>query len=195
MPSEQEIELAEKIIKHVPCAEMVRFTNDGTEACEYAVRLARAHTGKQKVVKIEGLYHGTLDLNFSVKPSLELAGPPHGPTPVPESGGLLQCIAENTIVIPFNDEEVLERTLESRHEEIACIILSAFDRLGPLRSSFLSKLRKLTSAYGVILILDEVVTGFRVALGGSSRSIRDKARHCSPREDNRGRFPNRSVCR
>ncbi len=157
---ELEVELAELIIKHVPNAEMIRFTNSGTEANMYAVRLVRAYTGRKKIVKFEGGWHGGYDsLHVGVSP----------PYRGPESAGLPEEIIANTIVAPFNDIEGVERIFKNYGKDIAGVIIEPVLGAGgaiPAKRDFLKALRELCDKYGSLLVFDEVITGFRLALGG-----------------------------
>ncbi len=158
---ELEIQLAEQIIKVVPSAEMVRFTNSGTEANMYVTRLARAYTGKSKIAKFEGGWHGGYDaLHIGVK----------YPFDVPESAGLTAGALQDTIILPFNDiEEVRERL---KNEEVASITVEPVLGAGggiPAEKEFLEGLRELCSKKGILLIFDEVITGFRLAPGGGQQ--------------------------
>lgn len=155
---ETEIALAEQVIKMVPNAEMVRFTNSGTEANMYAVRLARACTGRSKIGKFEGGWHGGYDaLHVGVK----------YPFDIPESAGLTTGALQDTVVLPFNDLEGVEKAL--RTEKVASITIEPV--LGgaggvPADKEFLKGLREFCTKKGIILIFDEVITGFRLAPGG-----------------------------
>jgi glutamate-1-semialdehyde 2,1-aminomutase len=168
---ELEIEVAETISRLVPCAERVRFSNSGSEAVHMALRLARAVTGRVKHVRFEGHYHGWFDSVFySYAPKLEDAGPRESPRAVPVSKGQPPSDAENVIVLPWNDLALVERTLAARSKEIAALITEPVmcNSGGILpKPGFLEGLRTLCSKYGVVLIFDEVITGFRLAPGGA----------------------------
>lgn len=158
---ELEIKLAEQIVKIVASAEMVRFTNSGTEANMYATRLARAYTGRTKIAKFEGGWHGGYDaLHTSVK----------YPFNIPESAGLTTGALQDTIVLPFND---LERIRESlKNKEVASITIEPVLGAGggiPAEKEFLKGLRELCDDKGILLIFDEVITGFRLAPGGGQQ--------------------------
>ena len=156
-----EIKLAEQIVKSVPSAEMVRFTNSGTEANMYATRLARAYTGRSKIAKFEGGWHGGYDaLHTSVK----------YPFNMPESAGLTNGSLEDTIVLPFNNLEAVRERLKSK--EVASIIIEPVLGAGggiPAEREFLKGLRELCDDKGILLIFDEVITGFRLAPGGGQQ--------------------------
>jgi len=164
IPTEAEIRLAEKLVHHVPCLEKVRLVNSGTEATMSAIRVARGVTGRDLVVKIEGCYHGHVD------GLLVAAG--SGPTTFghPTSPGIPEAHANCTLTIPFNDRNAAEQVFTARGKEIACIILEPVaGNMGLVvpEQGYLDELRRLTKHHGALLILDEVMTGFRVAMGGA----------------------------
>jgi glutamate-1-semialdehyde 2,1-aminomutase len=172
--NELEIEVAKKINAYVPSAEMIRFCNSGTEATYHAVRVARAYTKKNKIVKFEGAYHGWHDyVSFSTSPSLKEAGSRESPATVPDSDGLSTQIAKDTIVLPFNNPEILETTIRKHKNKIAALItepiLHGNATCIPPEKGFLKFLREITTKYGIVLIFDEVVTGFRHGLGGAQK--------------------------
>jgi glutamate-1-semialdehyde 2,1-aminomutase len=163
---ESEIELAEKIIKHVPCAEMVKFSNTGTEAVLYALRLARAYTQRDKIVKFEGHYHGWSDDAFvSVHPPIATAGLEEAPTQVLGSPGIIKDSAKHTLVLPWNNPKALEKCIKDHDHEIAAVIAEplTFTEEG----SFLKLIREITVQNDIVMILDEIKTGFRLGLGGA----------------------------
>ncbi|MBI5183368.1 MAG: glutamate-1-semialdehyde 2,1-aminomutase [Nitrospinae bacterium] len=163
-PTELEIELARLIVESVPSVEKVRMVNSGTEAVMSAIRLARGYTGRDKIVKFEGCYHGHAD-SLLVK-----AGSGITTLGIPNSPGIPTDIAKNTITLPFNDLERVEEVLKIEGEDIACVILEPIaGNMGviPPVEGFLETLRRLTEEYSVLLIFDEVITGFRVAYGGA----------------------------
>ncbi|RLF03418.1 MAG: glutamate-1-semialdehyde 2,1-aminomutase [Thermoprotei archaeon] len=155
---ELEIKLAELIVKHVPNVESVRFTNSGTEANMYAIRLARAYTGRKRIVKIEGGWHGGYDsLHTGVKP----------PFKGPESAGLPEESIKYTVSVPFNDLEAMERAIKGG--DVAAVVMEPVLGAGgsiPARREYLKGVRELCDGFGTLLIFDEVITGFRLALGG-----------------------------
>ncbi len=161
-PTEGEVELAELFAKCVPCAEMVRLVNTGTEATMHAMRLARAYTKRSKIIKFEGSYHGAHDY------VLVKAGSGAMQQGIPISDGILKDAAENTLVLPFNDPAALETTID-RNDVAAVIMEPVIANMGPILpdKGFLEAVRKITQQSGVLLIFDEVVTGFRLALGGA----------------------------
>lgn len=163
-PTPTEIELAKMVVEAVPSVEKVRFVNSGTEATMSAIRLARGYTGKDVVVKFDGCYHGHAD-SFLVK-----AGSGVITLGIPGSPGVPDDVVKNTISIPYNNVETLEKTLRDEKLGIACVILEPVaGNMGCVRPSkqFIDTLRALTEELGIVLIFDEVITGFRLAYGGA----------------------------
>jgi glutamate-1-semialdehyde 2,1-aminomutase len=166
-----EVEAADRFCRMVPSAEVVRFTNTGSEATMLALRLARAHTGRNKFLKFEGHYHGWYDpflLNAHGHPPERLGTPEH-PARIPDSEGIPPATFDDVVLAPWNDIAVLERVMQKHGRELAAVITEPImANMGciPPREGYLQRLRELTREYGVLLILDEVVTGFRYAPGG-----------------------------
>lgn len=157
------IELAEAIADAVPCCEQVRFVTSGGEADMYAIRLARAFTGKSKIVKFEGGYHGmSAEAQMSLAPKRRV----NFPTPVPDSAGIPQGVADEMLIAPFNDLDAVAGLL-AEHDDVAAIIVEPLQRIIPAQPGFLRGLRDLCDRSGVLLIFDEIVTGFRLAYGGA----------------------------
>ncbi|MCW5205327.1 glutamate-1-semialdehyde 2,1-aminomutase [Desulfobulbus sp. F5] len=163
-PTALEVELAELVCASVPSIEKVRFVSSGTEATMSAVRLARGYTGRKVIVKFDGCYHGHAD-SFLVK-----AGSGVITLGIPGSPGVPEDIVKNTLSIPYNNIEILEKTLRDASLDIACVIIEPVaGNMGVIvpELAFLRKLRELTAELGIVLIFDEVITGFRLALGGA----------------------------
>jgi glutamate-1-semialdehyde 2,1-aminomutase len=163
-PTEIEVEFAELITKTVPSIEKIRLVNTGTEATMHAIRLARGYTNRDKIIKLEGCYHGSHDYVL-VKAGSSISGPP-----VASSLGIPEDSIKNTIVLPFNDIESLNKTIEKNKDEIAAVILEpVIGNAGVIlpKNGYLNEVRKITKDEGIILIFDEVITGFRLALGGA----------------------------
>ena len=158
------IELAEEIIKAVPSAEQLRYVSSGGEADMYAMRLARAYTGRDKILKFEGGYHG---MSAEAQMSLAPAQLVNFPAPVPDSAGIPQSVSEEMLIAPFNDEAFVESLVAEYADEIACIIVEPLQRLIPPAPGFLAHLRKICDKHGILLVFDEVVTGFRFDYGGA----------------------------
>ncbi|XP_015952068.1 glutamate-1-semialdehyde 2,1-aminomutase, chloroplastic [Arachis duranensis] len=156
--------LAKMVISAVPSIEMVRFVNSGTEACMGVLRLARAYTGKEKIIKFEGCYHGHAD------PFLVKAGSGVATLGLPDSPGVPKAATYETLTAPFNDFSAVEKLFEDNKGEIAAVILEPVvgnSGFIPPKSDFLSFLRKITKENNSLLIFDEVMTGFRLAYGGA----------------------------
>src|SRR2546426_7775902 len=163
-PIENEVELAELITSLMPSIEMVRLVNSGTEATMHAVRLARGYTGKTKILKFEGGFHGSHD-SLLVK-----RGAPGSPVGTPSSAGVPAATAKNTLVASYNDEATTEKILDDYGDELAAVIVEpVMGNMGPItpKPRFLESLRKLTRERDVLLIFDEVIPGFRLAPGGA----------------------------
>jgi glutamate-1-semialdehyde 2,1-aminomutase len=166
-----EVDAAERFCRMVPSAELVRFTNSGSEATMLALRLARAHTGRHKFLKFEGHYHGWYDpylLNAHTHP-LEQLGPRENPARIPDSQGIPPATFDDVVLAPWNDVAALEVVLRNHPHELAAVITEPImANMGCIlpHDGFLQRLRELTRDYGVLLIFDEVVTGFRYAPGG-----------------------------
>lgn len=163
-PTELETELAEMIVNAVPSIEIVRLVNSGTEATMSAVRVARGYTARDKIIKIDGCYHGHVDY------LLAKAGSGIATFGLSDSAGVPADFARNTLTVPFNDAEVVRQTIEANPDQIACVILEPImGNMGiiPPQEGYLQALREITAEHGVVLIFDEVITGFRVAYGGA----------------------------
>jgi glutamate-1-semialdehyde 2,1-aminomutase len=162
-PNELEVELAEEIVAAVPSIEMVRMVNSGTEATMSAIRLARGVTGRDKLVKFEGCYHGHAD-SLLVK-----AGSGVATLGLPDSPGVPASLAQHTLTVPFNDPTALENIFKNHHDVAAIIVEPVVGNMGcvPPQPGFLDLLRELATKHGALLIFDEVMTGFRLARGGA----------------------------
>lgn len=162
--NEDGIRLAAEIVEAMACAEQVRFASSGSEADMYAMRLARAHTGRDKILKFEGGYHGMSDWGL-----MSLAPKRMGnfPRPIPDTAGIPASSLEEVLVAPYNDLDTVESLVRRHKDELAAIIVEPFQRLVAPRPGFLEGLRRITRENGILLIFDEVVTGFRFAYGGA----------------------------
>ena len=167
-PTEAESILAQLVIESVPSIEMVRFVNSGTEATMSALRLARAFTGRNKIIKFSGCYHGHADM------LLVQAGSGVATMGLPDSPGVPAEATSNTLIATYNDSEAVEELFRSYPDDIAAIIVEpAAANMGLVLPGpgFLEYLRKICTTYGALLIFDEVITGFRVALGGCKNVV------------------------
>ncbi|HYM51246.1 MAG TPA: aspartate aminotransferase family protein [Candidatus Limnocylindrales bacterium] len=167
-----EVQLAELLCERIPSLEMVRFTNSGTEATMFAMRLARVYTGRPKIARFEGGYHGTHDFaEISTKPDLALAGPASEPRPVPDSAGTPASALAETLVLPYNDADGVARILRRHQREVAGVIVEPVLGAGgviPAEPGFLEALRAVTRELGMLLIFDEVIS-LRLAPGGAQQ--------------------------
>jgi glutamate-1-semialdehyde 2,1-aminomutase len=157
------IELAEDIAAAVPCVEQLRYVSSGGEADMYAMRLARAYTGRDKILKFEGGYHG---MSAEAQMSLAPAAQVNFPTAQPDSAGIPQGVADQMLIAPYNDLSAVEGLL-AEHSNVAAIIVEPLQRIIPAMPGYLQGLRDLCTKHGVLLIFDEIVTGFRLAYGGA----------------------------
>jgi glutamate-1-semialdehyde 2,1-aminomutase len=175
LPTEDEARLAEKIIAAVPSVEQVRLCNTGTEAVLYATRLARAFTGRHKVIRFEGMYHGFSDgVYWSKHPAIAKAGPDDHPVPVPQGPGMPRGVEANLIILPWNDADALADVIRREGDTIAAVLTEpVMCNTGCIlpRPGYLETMRELTRQRGIVLIFDEVITGFRLGLGGAQARL------------------------
>lgn len=168
-PTEGEIELAERICALMPSVEQVRMVSSGTEATMSALRLARGYTGRDVIIKFEGCYHGHAD-SLLVKAGSGLLTFADSTQNAPSSSGVPQDVVKHTLVLPYNDVSAIEEVFKKQGDQIAAVILEPIagnmNLIQPSKE-FLTAIRNLTNQYGSVLIYDEVMTGFRVALGGA----------------------------
>ncbi|MEM6481083.1 MAG: aminotransferase class III-fold pyridoxal phosphate-dependent enzyme [Pseudomonadota bacterium] len=158
------IELAEVICEAMPCAEQLRYVSTGGEADMYAMRLARAFTGRDKIVKFEGGYHGmSAEAQMSLAPETRV----NFPQAVPDSAGIPEAVRADMLIAPFNDPDYIRSLLAEHGCDVAGIIVEPLQRIVPPDPGFLQVLREEAGRYGIVLIFDEVVTGFRFAWGGA----------------------------
>lgn len=168
---EVEVEVAEMLVKLLPHADKVRFANTGTEAAMAAFRLARGLTGRRKIIKFEGHYHGWWDpviVNTNPMPPT-MFGPKTSPIRIVDSAGVLEEMWLDTVVVPWNDVEMLERAMENHGRDAACVVTEGImANMGviPPKPGYLNRIEELCRQYGCLFYLDETVTGFRVAPGG-----------------------------
>jgi glutamate-1-semialdehyde 2,1-aminomutase len=158
------IELAERLVDAIPCAESLKYVSTGTEATFHAMRIARTYTGKPKILKFEGGFHGVND--YSLMSSMSPT-PTEYPRPIPDSAGIPGEIEADILVSRWNDAELTGHILAEHGDQIAAVICEPLQRALIAAPGFLRQLRELTSKYGVLLIFDEIVTGFRLAYGGA----------------------------
>ena len=162
--NEPSIELAEELVRAVPCAEQVRYTSSGSEATFFALRVARAFRKREKVMKFEGGFHGSHDYALmSVVPR----SPKAFPAPMSDSAGIPHAIEGEVLIAPYNDLATTEALIAAHHEELGAVIIEPYQRTIVPAPGFLEGLRKVTKRYEVPLVFDEIVTGFRFAYGGA----------------------------
>ena len=168
--SERAVLLAEEVVNAVGCADKVRFTTSGTEACFQAMRIARSFRKRDKILKFEGGYHGSSDYaRVSVTPTVGALR--DFPQPVPNSGGIPLAVSETVLVAPFNNSETTSDISEKHPDELAAVIVEPVQRVLSPKAGFLESLREVTAHYQIPLIFDEVVTGFRLAYGGAQETL------------------------
>ncbi len=171
LPTADEARLAEKIIAAVPSVDQVRLCNTGTEAVLYATRLARAFTKRSKIIRFEGMYHGFSDgVYWSKHPAIDKAGPDNRPVPVPQGPGMPKGVEENLIILPWNDADVLADVIKREGDNIAAVLTEpVMCNTGCIlpKPGYLEVMRELTQKHGIVLIFDEVITGFRLGLAGA----------------------------
>lgn len=170
-PTEAEVRLAEMVMRGFPSIEMIRLVNTGTEATMHAVRTARGYTGRKKILKFEGSYHGAHDC------VLMKMGSGAATFSTPTSVGIPEETSKNTIVLPFNNTDSFQQTLDHHGEEIAAVLMEPLiGNAGPILpiEGYLQDVRKMTQRYGIVLIFDEVITGFRLAFGGAQEYFKIK---------------------
>ena len=161
------VELAEVICNAVPCAEQVRYLTSGGEADMYALRLARAYTGKAKILKFEGGYHGmSAEAQMSLAPTVYA----NYPNAVPDSAGIPNTVRDDMVIAPFNDPETVTALLDEYGAEVAAIIVEPLQRIIPAKEGFLAFLREECTRRDIVLVFDEIVTGFRLAYGGAQEA-------------------------
>ena len=169
--TEYHVALARKISDMVPGTEMVRFFGTGTETVMYAIRLARACTGRNRLIKFEGHFHGYNDYVFwSTAPPLDRAGPADAPVPYRQSAGIPEAMQDYLVLVPFNNPDALERAILKHRDDLAGVIMEPvnYDAGCILpRPGYLQAVRDLTAEHGLLLIFDEVLTAFRIAPGGA----------------------------
>jgi len=162
--NEHAIRLARRLVEAVPCGEVAHFTGSGTEATFFALRVARAHTGRTKILKFEGGWHGMHDYAlWGTVPSR----PSSYPRSLPDSAGIPPVIGETVLVAPFNETDIAVEIIERNAAELAAVIVEPLQRVLVPEPGFLPAVREATKRHGIVLIFDEIVTGFRIAWGGA----------------------------
>ena len=160
------IRLAERLVNDIPCAEKIAYATTGSEATAYAMRLARAFTGRNKILKFEGAYHGNHDYAIVSTFPKQPGDYPHGKA---DSCGQPQATVSTMLVCPYNDLETLRKVVAEHHADIAAIFAEAVQRIIPADAEFLQGIRQICDEYDILFVLDEVVTGFRLGYGGAQQ--------------------------
>ena len=163
-PSDAAAELAARLVADIPCAEKIAYATTGSEATAYAMRLARAFTGREKILKFEGGYHGNHDYALVSAFSRSADGWPRGAA---DTGGVPRAVGASVLAAPFNDADAAETVFGAHGDDLAAVVVEPVQRIIPASAEFLQALRALCDARGAVLIFDEVVTGFRLAYGGA----------------------------
>ncbi|MEZ4618848.1 MAG: aspartate aminotransferase family protein [Caldilineaceae bacterium] len=185
------IELAEQIVEAAPCGEKIRFVTTGSEAVSYAVRMARAFTGRSKILRFEGGWHGVSDgLLFGARPPQ----PSDYPHATPDSAGLPSAYGKDVLVSPFNAAGEAAETIEAYADELAAVVVEPLQRCILPRPGFFETLREQTQKHGIVLIFDEVVTGFRMAWGGAQEHYGVVPDLATYGKTISGGFPSAAIC-
>jgi glutamate-1-semialdehyde 2,1-aminomutase len=192
MVSEEAVLLAEKIAQLVPCAEQVCLHSTGTDSTFFALRFARAYRGRDKILKFEGGYHGMSD--YALMSTQWTFQPANYPDPVPNSAGIPGAVADNVLVAPFNDLDKTAEILDRHRDELAAVIVEPMQRTFVPLPGFLEGLRERCTAHDIPLIFDEVVTGFRLALGGAQERYGVKPDLCALGKSISGGHPIGVLC-
>ena len=181
-PTDVMLRHARKVMSAIPGAEKIKYTGTGSEAVFVALRLARVYTGKTKILKFEGAFHGTNDyISFSTNPTQMLPFP----TPEPDTGGIPQGVADTVLIAPYNDADQTCEIIREHKDDLAAVILDPQMRHIPPRPEFLDAVRECTRECGVIFILDEVITGVSPGLGRRAAVLRHRPRPDHPRQSAR----------
>jgi glutamate-1-semialdehyde 2,1-aminomutase len=189
--NEHGIALAEQICQAVACANKLRFVSTGSEATLYAMRTARAHRKRDKILKFEGGYHGMSDYSLMSLAPKRLSNYPQA---IPDSPGIPKKVSEDVIIAPYNDAETARSIIAEYHDQLGGVIVEPFQRLLPPKPGFLETLREVTSEYEIPLIFDEIVTGFRFAYGGAQAYYGVTPDMCSLGKIIGGGFPLAAIC-
>ena len=189
--SEPGIHLAAAIVDAVPCADQVRFTSTGTEADVYAMRVARAFRGRDKVLKFEGGFHGMSEYSLQ---SMAPKRPGNFPQAAADSPGIPRSVSGDMLIAPFNNADLAASLIREHQEDLGAVIVEPFQRLIPPKPGFLQALREVTAECGIPLIFDEIVTGFRFAYGGAQEYYGVVPDICTLGKIVAGGFPLAAVC-
>jgi glutamate-1-semialdehyde 2,1-aminomutase len=189
--NEHGIALAEVICEAMACADKVRFVSTGSEAMLYAMRTARAHRKRDKILKFEGGFHGMSDYALMSMAPKRLSNYPQA---LPDSPGIPKRISEDVIIAPYNDAETARALIAEYHDQLGAVVAEPFQRMLPPKPGFLETLREVTSEYDIPLIFDEIVTGFRFASGGAQAYYGVTPDMCGLGKIIGGGFPLAAIC-
>lgn len=189
--NEHGIALAETICEAMACADKLRFVSSGSEATLYAMRTARAHRKRDKVLKFEGGFHGMSDYALMSMAPKTLSNYPQA---IPDTPGIPKKVSEEVIIAPYNDAETARAIITEHHDQLGAVIAEPFQRLLPPKPGFLETLREVTTEYEIPLIFDEIVTGFRFAYGGAQAYYGVTPDMCSLGKIIGGGFPLAAIC-
>jgi glutamate-1-semialdehyde 2,1-aminomutase len=189
--NETVIHFGEKVVEATPCGEKIRFVNTGSDAVLAALRMARAFTGRDKFLKFEGGWHGISDWALQSSKPLKPSDYPHS---TPDGAGIPRSISSSALVSPFNDIEKALEIIEENTEDLAAVLIEPLQRCIIPRPGFFEAIRKITKKYGIIMIFDEVVTGFRLAWGGAQERFGVVPDLAAVGKTISGGFPNAAVC-
>lgn len=185
------IELGERIIDAVPCGEKIRFVGSGSDAVSFAVRMARAFTGRRRVLRFEGGWHGVSDFALHGAKPLKPSDYPHA---TPDAAGLPAALSDDLLVAPFNDVSMAREIIERYGDELAAVCVEPLQRCIRPKPGFLQALRELTAERDIILVFDEVVTGFRIAWGGAQERYGVVPDLAAYGKTISGGHPNAAIC-
>jgi len=185
------IEFGEKIVEACPCGEKIRFMNTGSDAVMYALRMARAFTGRDKVLRFEGGWHGISDWALHSARSQQ---PGNYPFSVPDGAGIPKSLSESVLVSPFNDVEKTLEIIEHNKNELAAVLVEPLQRCILPKPGFFEAVREITAKYGIVMVFDEVVTGFRLAWGGAQERFGIVPDLAALGKTISGGYPNAAVC-
>lgn len=189
--NEPVIHFGERVVEATPCGEKIRFVNTGSDAVVYALRMARAFTGRDKVLRFEGGWHGISDFALH---SAKSPRPGDYPRSTPDGAGIPKGLSTNILVSPFNNVEKTLQIIEDNREELAAVLIEPLQRCILPKPGFFEAVRKATSKYGIIMIFDEVVTGFRMAWGGAQERYGVVPDLAALGKTISGGYPNAAVC-
>ncbi len=189
--NEPVIHFAERIVEACPCGEKIRFMNTGSDAVMYALRMARAFTGKDKILRFEGGWHGVSDVTLH---SARSPRPGDYPRATPDGAGIPKALWESVLVSPFNNVEKTLAIIEDNKEDLAAVLIEPLQRCILPRPGFFEAVREITEKYGIVMIFDEVVTGFRLAWGGAQERFGVVPDLAALGKTISGGYPNAAVC-